>query len=365
VRTPRIERIDVHVFDVPTVSRSESDGTAEWTSTTMVLVDLSAGGVTGLGYSYVHAAAAAVISDLLSPCARGSSAYAIAEIHCRMVQAVRNHGRAGIAACAISAVDIALWDLKARLLDLPLSALLGPARDTVPVYASGGFTSTPLGMLEGEVAGYRAAGHRRVKIKIGRPVDAAIERALVARSAAGPSVELMVDANGAFTRKEAVELSAQLDEIGVCYFEEPVSSDDLDGLRLVRDVSRLAVAAGEYGYDASYFYRMLHADAIDILQADATRCLGVTGFLQADALCDATGIPLSAHCAPALHAHIARASRRLVHVEHFFDHVRLEEMLFDGTPRVTDGMLTCDWTQPGHGLTLRAAEHGRGRRTAT
>lgn len=359
MRPPIIERLEVEIFEVPTAAQPETDGTASWSSTTMVLVQLRAGGAAGLGYSYVDAGAAHVVRHLLAPCVEGADARAIPELHARMVGAVRNQGRAGIAACAIAAVDVALWDLKARLAELPLSALLGPARDGVPAYASGGFTSTPLDALGREVEGYVAAGHRRVKIKIGRPAERAVERARVARAAAGDAVELMVDGNGAFAPKEALALAARLAALGVVYFEEPVSSDDLAGLRLVRERARLAVAAGEYGHDAMYFRRMLEADAVDILQADATRCLGVTGFLQADALCEAFARPLSAHCAPALHVHAARAARRLVHVEDFFDHVRVEALLFEGAPTIMDGELVCDWARPGLGLALRAAEAAR------
>lgn len=359
MKRPLIDRLSVQVFDVPTASTPESDGTADWSSTTMVLVELGAREFSGLGYSYVHAAAAKLVSDVLAPCVVGANPCAVPEIHSRMIRAVRNQGRPGIAACAISAIDIALWDLKARMLGIALSELFGPARDSVPVYASGGFTSTPLDAVAKEIEGYVAAGHTRAKIKIGQPIEAAIERVLVARAAAGTGIELMVDANGAFTRKEAIELAARLDELGVQYFEEPVSSDDLPGLKMVRDSAHLCVAAGEYGYDSAYFDRMLHAEAVDILQADATRCLGFTGFLAADALCDALGLPLSAHCAPALHVHVGRASRRLVHVENFFDHVRIETMLFEGAPCVVDGQLIGDWTQPGHGLALRANEARR------
>ncbi|NVB82120.1 MAG: mandelate racemase [Kofleriaceae bacterium] len=355
----RIEEVDVRVFDIPTVTPYESDGTATWSSTTMVLVEVRAAGISGLGYSYIHAAAARLVEDALAPCLLRADALAIPELHARMVRAVRNHGRAGIAACAISAVDNALWDLKARLLDVPLSALLGPMRGDVPVYASGGFTSTTGDALAREIAGYVTAGHRRIKIKIGAPVTTALERARLARDTAGADIELMVDANGAFSRKDATEAAARLAAIGVVYFEEPVTSDDLPGLRLVRDSTHLSVAAGEYGYDAMYFRAMLEANAVDILQADATRCLGISGFLQADALCDAFMLPLSSHCAPALHAHAGRAARRLVHVEHFFDHVRIENMLFEGVPVVANGNLTCDWSRPGNGLSLRPAEAAR------
>jgi L-alanine-DL-glutamate epimerase-like enolase superfamily enzyme len=322
----------------------------------MVLVQARAGGVTGIGYSYVCAAAAAVIRDVLEPCVLGIDAMATPLAMRRMIHAVRNHGREGVAACAISAVDIALWDLKARLLDVPLARLLGAIRDHVPVYASGGFTSTHIDALAREVRGYADAGHRRVKIKIGREQAHDVDRVKTARAAAGPDVELMVDANGAYTPKQALAMAEAFAPSNVIYFEEPVSSDDLAGLRLVREHARIAIAAGEYGYDALCFRRLLEAGAVDILQADATRCLGVTGFLQADALCDAHGVPLSSHCAPALHVHLGAASTRFIHLEMFRDHTRLERMLFDGVPEYESGTLTWDPRAPGLGLTVREQE---------
>ena len=360
-RSTSIESIRASAYRLSTEGGPESDGTAVWSSTTMVVAQVSAGGVTGLGYTYADAAAAQLVDGLLAEAVTGVDAFAIPTAATRMLVAIRNQGRAGVVAAAISAVDTALWDLKARLLGLALADLLGPARTRVPAYASGGFTSTPLDRLAAEVAGYVAGGYRRVKIKIGRDPAEDVERARVARDAAGPDVELMVDANGAYTRAQARAIAERLAPLGVVYFEEPVTSDDLDGLRLVRDRSPapIAIAAGEYGYDATYLARMLDHGAVDILQADATRCLGVTGFLAADALCDARSMPLSSHCAPALHAHAGAAARRLVHAEDFFDHRRMEGILFDGAPARADGALVWDASRPGLGLALRDAEARR------
>jgi L-alanine-DL-glutamate epimerase-like enolase superfamily enzyme len=356
-----LERIEARAFRVPTENGPESDGTATWDATTMVIVEAGAAGVVGTGYSYVDAAAARVVGELLAPTLLGLDARAIPLGMTRMTTAIRNHGRPGLIACAISAVDVALWDLKARLLGVSLASLLGPARARVPVYASGGFTSTGLDRLARELAGYVADGHRRVKIKIGREPGRDAERVRVARAAVGPDVELMVDANGAYARKQALAMAERFAEQGVVYFEEPVSSDDLDGLRLIRDraPAGMAIAAGEYGYDAGYFRRMLDAGAVDILQADATRALGVTGFLQANALCAAWSMPLSSHCAPAIHAHAGAAATQLVHLEHFRDHARMEALLFDGVPAIVDGAIALDHARPGLGLTLRRREAER------
>jgi L-alanine-DL-glutamate epimerase-like enolase superfamily enzyme len=271
-----------------------------------------------------------------------------------MQSAVRNLGQQGIAAMAISAVDIALWDLKARLLGVALADLLGRFHARAPVYGSGGFTSYSNERLASQLAGWVEQGIPRVKMKVGRHPGADLERVRAARRAVGPDVELMVDANGAWQRKEALRWMEELcDEFDVKYVEEPVTSDDLDGLRLLRDrgPAGMSVAAGEYGWDLPYFERM--ADCVDIQQADVTRCGGITGLLRVDALCRARSIPFSAHCAPAISAHACCAMETLVHLEYFHDHVRIESMLFDGVLAPDDGCLEPDSSRPGLGLELR------------
>jgi L-alanine-DL-glutamate epimerase-like enolase superfamily enzyme len=327
----------------------------------MVIVEPRAGGVSGLGYSYIAAAAVGIVRELLAPALIGLDAFGVPAAMTAMMHAIRNHGRAGLIACAVSAVDTALWDLKAKLLGVALADLLGAARTSVPVYASGGFTSSDLDALGAELAEYRTQGHRRVKIKVGREPERDTERVRVARDAVGADVELMVDANGAYARAQALAMAERFASHDVRYFEEPVSSDDLDGLgHLRRRVpAGMAIAAGEYGYDGWYFRRMLEADAVDILQADATRALGITGFLEANALCKARSLPLSSHCAPALHAHAAAAASQLVHLEYFRDHVRMEQVLFDGARPAVAGTLSYDPARPGLGLVLREKEADR------
>ena len=198
-------------------------------------------------------------------------------------------------------------------------------------------------------------GIRAVKMKVGAHPDEDVRRVAAARSAIGAHTELMVDANGAYARKQALAFARAFADVGVTWFEEPVSSDDLEGLRLVRDLAPtgMEVAAGEYGYDAPYFRRMLEAGAVDVLQADATRCMGVTGFLQAAALAQASMIPLSAHTAPALHVHLGCAVPAVRHLEYFHDHVRVERLLFEGATEPHDGLLAPDLGRPGLGLEPR------------
>ncbi|HIJ61339.1 MAG TPA: mandelate racemase [Rhodospirillaceae bacterium] len=356
-RTPTIDDVSACAYRIPT-DAPEADGTLAWTSTTVVVVTATAGGRSGLGYSYTHAAAASLINTMLNGVVAGGDAMAVATAWQAMIRAVRNIGLEGLAATAISAVDIALWDLKGKLLDLPLAQLLGPVRWRVPVYGSGGFTSYPLDRLEGQLAGWAGQGIRMVKMKVGSTPDQDLARVSAARRAIGPAVQLFVDANGAYDRPRALAMAEAFSGEGVVWFEEPVSSDDLIGLGLIRDraPAGMAVAAGEYGYTPWYFRRMLEAGAVDVLQADATRCLGISGFLKVGAVCEAFGLPMSAHTAPSMHLHPCCALPSLRHIEWFHDHARIEEMIFDGTPIPRDGDLQADAGRPGLGLELKQAD---------
>jgi L-alanine-DL-glutamate epimerase-like enolase superfamily enzyme len=353
----RIERVETSTFRIPT-DFPESDGTIEWDSTTLVLVLVRAGNQTGVGYTYADTSTAELIHRTLAKVLEGQNAMDIPACWLAMVRRIRNLGRPGIASMAISAVDSALWDLKARLLNVPLVSLLGAVRDSVPIYGSGGFTSYSEKQLKQQFSGWVELGITRVKMKIGRDAAADVSRVQDARAAIGAATELFVDANGAYSRKQAIAQAERFADFNVSWFEEPVSSDDLAGLRLVRDRAPaiMEIAAGEYGYDAWYFREMLSAAAVDVLQADATRCGGITGFLQAAALCQAHHIPLSAHTAPALHTHVCCAAIPVRHLEYFHDHVRIEHMFFDGTPSPVNGELRPDLSRPGMGLEVKHAD---------
>jgi L-alanine-DL-glutamate epimerase-like enolase superfamily enzyme len=358
----RVESLRVAAYTIPT-DFPESDGTFTWDSTTLVLVEASAAGRTGIGFTYAAAASAHLIRDQLAEAVQGCDALDVPAAWEVMVRAVRNLGRPGVASTAIAAVDAALWDLKGRLLDLSLISLLGAVRESIPVYGSGGFTSYSIDQLREQLGGWAADGIRRVKMKIGRDPRADPERVRAAREAIGPDAELFVDANGACTRKQALALAERLSEHGVTWLEEPVSSDDLEGLRLLRDraPAGMDIAAGEYGYDLFYFRRMLEAGAVDVLQADATRCAGITEFLRAGALCAAWNLLLSAHTAPSIHAHPCCALAPAVHVEYFHDHARIERMLFDGALLPRDGNFFPDRSRPGLGLEFKRADAERWR----
>jgi L-alanine-DL-glutamate epimerase-like enolase superfamily enzyme len=357
VDTPLAE-VHASVFVVPTDAH-ESDGTLEWDQTTLVLVEATAGGASGIGWTYGTAAAARVVDEELASVLAGMSALDVRGAQLAMRRHLRNAGYPGIGASAVSAVDVALWDLKAKLLGAPLVTLLGAIHETVPVYGSGGFCSYTDEQLARQLAGWVDDGIPRVKMKIGRDPARDLDRVRVARLAVGDDAELYVDANGAFTPERALRHAGSYDAWGVTWFEEPVSSNDVDGLRLVRGKAPpgMEIAAGEYAYTPDDFRALV--GAVDCLQADVTRCGGITGFLQAASLAEAFELDLSGHTAPTIHAHAMCAVSKARHIEWFHDHVRIERMLFDGFLEPVEGALRPDRSLPGLGVELKRADAER------
>jgi L-alanine-DL-glutamate epimerase-like enolase superfamily enzyme len=354
-----VERLDVSAYEIPT-DEPESDGTLEWNSTTVVVVEAHGDGETGLGYTYGPAAIGTLIEEKLAPEVQGEDATAPAETWEKLGRALRNAGRPGIGSMALAAVDCALWDLKARLLGLPLVDVLPRAHDSVPLYGSGGFCSYSLDRLREQLGGWAAEGFPRVKMKISREPERDPERLDVAREAIGDEVELFVDSNGALTRNQALDWAFRLHRgWGVTWFEEPVTSADFEGLRLLRErgPGGLEIAAGEYGYVLADFRNLL--GCVDCLQVDVTRCGGITGLLQAAGLANADGLDVSGHCAPQLSTHALAAVPNLRHLEYFHDHARIEPLLFDGVLEPENGELRPDRSRPGHGLELKRADAER------
>jgi L-alanine-DL-glutamate epimerase-like enolase superfamily enzyme len=354
-----VESLEVSAYTVPTDS-PESDGTLSWDSTTMILVEASGGGERGLGYTYGDVSVGKFIESKLVGEVEGADAVSPPKAWATMQRAIRNAGRSGVGAMAVSAVDVALWDLKAKLLGVPLADALPRFHDAVPIYGSGGFTSYSLDRLREQLGGWVEEGIPRVKIKVGRELEEDAGRIRAAREAIGDSVELMVDANGAYARKQALYWAQAFAEDGVSYFEEPVSSEDREGLCLLRDHGPcgLAIAAGEYEWTLPQLAEL--SGCVDVLQADVTRCGGITNLLRVDGICRGRQVPFSAHCAPAISAHACCAMETLLHLEYFHDHVRVEGMLFDGVLEPAEGgHLRPDPSRPGLGLELKRADAER------
>ncbi len=351
-----VESVEASAYTIPT-DAPEADGTFAWTDTTLVLVQVNGDGHVGTGWTYGSRVTADLVKKTLAPVVAGHAYAAVEEAWQQQVRALRNIGRPGIGAMALSAVDCALWDLAARIADRPLHRLLGATRDSIPLYGSGGFTSYGRRQLADQIDGWLSQGIRRVKIKIGedwgRNEMRDLDRIQQTRRLVEPDVEIFVDANGAYTAEQACRLAKDFDDLGVLWFEEPVSSDDHAVLRAVRAAFSGDVAAGEYGYDLAYFRHLLDADAVDCAQVDVTRCSGITELLRIADLAAERGLDVSGHCAPHQHAGVLAALPNLRHLEWFHDHVRIESELFERTQTVSDGMLRLA-DAPGNGLHWRA-----------
>jgi L-alanine-DL-glutamate epimerase-like enolase superfamily enzyme len=354
---PRIDAVDARAYRVPTEG-AEADGTLAWDATTIVVVRVHAGDAVGLGWTYADAACVPLIENTLAPLVVGRPVVHVPASWQAMQRGIRNLGRPGLVSCALSAVDIAMWDAAARVLGTPVSTLLGRVHDTVALYGSGGFTTQSETELAKQLHTWVHDRHiPRVKIKIGESwggtVDRDLARVYVARDVIGEQTELYVDANGGYSVGQARRVAGRLEDHDVRWFEEPVSSDDLAGLATVRAATGIDVTAGEYGYDLPYFARMVTAGAVDCLQVDVTRCGGFTEWQRVAAVAAASNIEVSAHCAQNAAAHVAVATQNMRHLEWFADHDRIETEFFDGTLDPTGGQVRPDPTTPGLGLTLK------------
>jgi L-alanine-DL-glutamate epimerase-like enolase superfamily enzyme len=348
----RISDVRVTCYQIDT-DAPESDGTISWNKTILVTVKVFSGDSIGFGYTYGDIATGRFIETHLKELLLDQNVFTS---HWeKMITRCRNLGLAGITTMAISAVDIALWDLKSRILNLPLVVLLGVEKNQIPAYGSGGFTSYSNEQLAKQFQNWKNSGIWMFKMKIGREKDQDYQRIQFARQVIGEQDQLFIDANGAYFPQEAVKFSHLFEPFHISWFEEPVSSDNLPGLRFVRSrvPSEMDIAAGEYGYNSWYFNQMLAAGAVDILQADATRCGGLTGFLKVNALCEAYHLPLSAHTAPTVHMQACCAASKAIHLEYFHDHERIEGMLFDGYISPQNGLLIPDFTRPGLGIQFK------------
>lgn len=350
----------ITALKIPT-DRPESDGTAKWDSTTIIIVELTAAGVTGLGYAYTNVAAATVAQELVDKEILNQQAFDIPQLHSAMNNKTRNWGRPGLVSNAISAIDTCLWDLKARVLNQPLLSLIGKARDEIQAYGSGGFTSYSEKELIDQLTGWASEGFGSVKMKVGREPDKDVARVAAVQKALDGRAKLYVDANGAYDRQQALVKSRQFGDQGVTWFEEPVTSDDRIGLRYLVDRAPdlMQIAAGEYIYVLDDARLMIEAQAVDVLQSDVTRCGGISNFVKIGNLCETFHFPLSGHTAPSLHAILCCALVPACNLEYFHDHVRVENMIFDGVPQPVRGKLKPDLSRPGLGLEFKRIDSER------
>jgi L-alanine-DL-glutamate epimerase-like enolase superfamily enzyme len=312
-------------------------------------------GLEGLGMSEATGTRH-VIEQTLRPLLLGRDPLEHERLWEEMFWAVRSYGRKGLALCALSAIDIALWDLKGKIFGAPLYRLLGPYTDAVPVYGSGGWTHLPEGELVREQAGFVERGFPRVKMKVGKAFGRAeeedVRRVAAVRRTLGDGVTLYLDANGGYRAKQAIVLARRFEQYNVAWFEEPVHADDLAGLAEVRRDGPLPVATGEHEYTKFGFKALLTQGAADIVQPDVARVGGVTEWLKIAHLAAAFNLPVAPHAVSLVHLHLACCTPNLAVVEILGVQQEADRIWYTEIPEPAGGLWSPFPDRPGLGLAL-------------
>lgn len=322
-------------------------------------------GLEGLGISAGHSAVQAVVEHTLKDVLIGQDPFDVEKLWNLMFWHVRGFGRKGVAFCAISALDIALWDLKAKALGLPLYKLLGPYTDSVPVYGSGGWTNFDESQLVEEQLGYVERGFRRIKMKVGKDFgtreDEDVKRLATVRKAVGDDVEIYVDANNGYYAKQAIRMSKVFEEFDVKWLEEPVLADDVEGLAAVARATTIPVATGEHEYTKFGFKDLIARGGADIVQPDVGRVGGVTEWLKVAHLAHAFNLPVAPHSYQLIHLHVACATPNLKVVEYLGAVEQSDRVWYAEFAEPVNGMWSPDPTKLGLGLELNPDTVARNR----
>jgi L-alanine-DL-glutamate epimerase-like enolase superfamily enzyme len=304
----------------------------------------------------------AVIHEALKPLLLGQDALAHEKLWEEMFWRVRGFGRKGVAFSAISSIDIALWDLKAKFFGVPLFMLLGPFTATVPIYGSGGWTSFTEDELVREQVGYVERGIPRIKMKVakdfGRAEEEDLRRLAAVRKAVGDDVEIYVDANNGFYAKQAIGFARRMADYDVRWFEEPVLADDIAGLAAIARAIDIPVATGEHEYTKYGFKALLEAGGADIVQPDVGRVGGVTEWMKVAHLAHAYNLPVAPHAVQLVHLHLACCTPNLKVVEYLGVSEETDRIFYTEFPEPKNGMWSPYPDRPGLGLELdpRAVE---------
>jgi L-alanine-DL-glutamate epimerase-like enolase superfamily enzyme len=311
-------------------------------------------GYEGLGVG--QTVARDIVQGVLRPLLIGQDPLCIEKLWDDMFWRVRGFGRKGVAFCAISAVDIALWDLKAKLFGVPLYRLIGPYTDRVPIYGSGGWTSFTEAELVREQTGYVERGIPRVKMKVAKDFGHAeredVRRLAAVRKAVGDDVEIYVDANNGYYAKQAIAMARRLAEYDVKWFEEPVLADDIAGLAAIARAIDIPVATGEHEYTRYGFKELIAQGGADIVQPDVGRVGGVSEWLKVAHLAQAFNLPVAPHAVQLVHLHLACCTPNLKVVEYLGVSEESDRVWYTEFPEPRDGYWSPYPDRPGLGLEL-------------
>lgn len=311
----------------------------------------------GLAVGYGPPGAKAVVDEALAPVLVGQDPSVVGELWAEMMWVVRDFGRGGVALQALSAVDVALWDLKGRAEGQPVFRLLGELRPDVVVYGSGGFTSFSPEELVAEMRAFVDTGFGAVKMKVGKSFGTCeeedVSRVQAVREAIGSETELYVDANGAYGVEQAIRMAERFAAHDVRLFEEPVPADDTGGLAAVRAASPIPIATGEQEYEAAGLRRLAEVGAAEVLQPDILRIGGVTGWRRAAVVAADNGLQLMSHAAQLVSLQVGCATAGFAAAEYMAIQVEMDRLWYRDVPVPVGGRWTPLPDRPGMGLDLR------------
>jgi L-alanine-DL-glutamate epimerase-like enolase superfamily enzyme len=305
-------------------------------------------GASGFGFTYTvgqgGSAVLALLEDAIVPELLGRDARDVEAIWHELHAKLHFVGAGGVAAVAVAAADIALWDALAVSAGLPLYRFLGVHRTSLPAYASAVNLALTTDELAEQMAGYRAEGFGAVKMKVGKPLHEDVERVRAVREAIGGACELYVDANMAWDVAEAGRRLRAFEPFGIGWLEEPLPPHDVDGFAALQRATTIPLAAGETLFTPDEFAPYLRQGAIRIPQPDVIR-LGVSGWRRVAAAALAAGLPVAPHFIPEIHVHLACAIPNALNLEY----LPIFELLLEEPLRIRDGVASPPDT-PGHGM---------------
>jgi L-alanine-DL-glutamate epimerase-like enolase superfamily enzyme len=354
----KISKVDVHLVSSE-VPAGIADSTRKVETLGFAIVRVTTDqGLEGIGVTYHEVGGEAtreLIRRNMAPRLIGRDPLETEVLWQEFFHYLRGVGRKGLSFCALSAIDIALWDLKGKIAGLPVYRLLGGTRSRMPVYASGGWTSYDDDQLVAEMKSMVARGYAIIKMKVGfdggRKINRDVVRVRKVRDAVGPDIRILVDANNCFDAATAVQLANRIRECDITLFEEPVFADDIPGLARFRRGTDIPLATGEHEYTKFGVRDLLLAEAADIVQVDGARVGGYTEMLKCAALTQAWNVGFAPHAMEHIHMSLVAAIPNALFLERLLMFEGVTERVFKNAPAPVDGHMTVP-DVPGIGLEL-------------
>jgi len=310
-------------------------------------------GVEGIGYTFFGAALTGALKqavDALGALTVGEDPLRTEAIAAKLRAASAGSGPGGILTLALSAIDIALWDIRGKALNLPLWQMIGGSRERIPTYASGALMRNfPLEHLVKAGPRLVEKGFRQMKTQLALPGDTSpaleVERIRRMRECIGPKIDLMCDINQRWRVDQAIDIGKRIEDVHLFWLEDVTTADDFQGLARVSDALATPVAGGEYLYGPAPFRQMMEARSVDIVMIDLMRAGGITGWLKIAGMAEAFNLPVVSHLVPEIHVHLVAAIPNGLTVEY----MPWTFAMFEEVPLPEKGELTVP-RRPGLGL---------------